>query len=356
MKEDINMKAAVFFGKEDVRVVDVEEPQIEQADDVKIKVVYCGICGSDTEEYLYGPIVVPTQPHPLTEKKLPLILGHEFTGVVSETGKDVKGLEIGDEVVIFPVLSCGNCDICSLNTPCVCEKMACMGLGTDGAFAEYIVVPAGKCYKLPRGSRLDILALTEPAAVAYHALKKAELSDKDNILIMGAGTIGLFLIQIAKNTGARIYVTEVDADRRELAKKMGASVVLNPDTDDIEKEVKKLSGSHKINKVIVSVGDKDIPGVASMLVAKKGLVVLVGISPQPCPIDTNDVVISEKVIMGSHGYVGDDFVKTIDLLSTGAIETQSIITKKISLDDIVTKGFEKIKKHPSKNIKILVSP
>lgn len=351
------MKAAVFFGRRDIRVIDVEEPQLICSDDVKIKVAYCGICGSDMEEYLYGPIVIPKQPHPLTGKKLPLIMGHEFTGVVVEKGKDVKDLEKGDEVVVNPVLSCGNCYMCKMDMTCLCEKMACMGLGTDGAFAEYVVVPAKKCFKLPSGSMLDKIALAEPAAVGFRAVKRSGLTVGDNVLIIGAGTIGLFAIQIAKIAGAsKVIVTEVTSSRGILAKKMGAMAVFNPNTDGVEGKVSELLGNKKINKVIVSAGNKDIPGFASLLVAKGGLVILVGISPQPCSIDTNDVVISEKVIMGSHGYDSNDFNKTINLLLTETIKTDDIITKRITLDDIVVKGFEEIDKNPSKDVKILVSP
>lgn len=351
------MKAAVYFGQRDVRVIDVEEPKVKHPNHVKVKVAYCGICGSDVEEYLYGPIVIPQQPHILTGKQLPIIMGHEFTGIVVDTGEEVQHLNIGDEVVVNPVMGCGECNFCKTDTPCLCEKMACMGLGTDGAFAEYVMVPSEKCHKAPHGNRLDKLALTEPAAVGFRAIKKAGLTVGDNIMIIGAGTIGLFIIQMARIAGARqIFVTEVDPSKRKLAKKMGATVVFDPATDCVEEEIRKVLNNEKVDKIIVSAGEQSVPGFASELAAQAGLVILIGISPQPCPVNTNDIVISEKVLMGSHGYNSNDFSKTIQLLVADTIKTEDIINKKISLDDIVTKGFHEIEKNPSQHIKILVSP
>lgn len=349
------MKAAVFFGRKDVRVIEIDEPKIEKANDIKIKVKYCGICGSDMEEYIDGPIIIPTQLHPLTKRKLPLIMGHEFTGEIVETGEDTSDLKIGDNVVVNPVISCGDCYWCKSDTTCLCENMACMGLGTDGAFAEYIVVPSNNCYKIPKGGSLEKLVLTEPAAVAVRSVQKANVSEGDSILIIGAGTIGLLTIQIAKIAGAeKIIVTEIDSGRIALAKKLGATNVLNPNRDDIEKEIINITDGNGIGKIIVTVGSKDMPGFASALSIKRGMVILVGISPQPCPINTNDIVLSEKVIMGSHGYDKDDFIKAIQLITNDKIATNDFITKKIRLKQIVKNGFEELVNIESKNIKIVI--
>jgi len=351
------MKAAVFFGQKDIRVVDVEEPQISKPNEVKIKVCYCGICGSDIEEYLYGPIVVPTEPHPLTGRMRPIILGHEFSGEVVDVGKNVKSVNIGDKVVVNPILSCGECYWCKRDTPCLCKRMACMGLGTDGAFAQYIVVPTENCYKVSLEAPLDKLALAEPTGVALRAIRKAGMQVGDDIIIIGAGTIGLIALQIARIAGAnKIFVIVRSPGRIKLAEKMGASAVLNSSTDDIEKEIQHLTHGEGVNKIIVLAGNKSLPGFASALVEKGGLVMLLGISPQPCPININDVVISEKCLLGSHGYNKNDFKKSVNFIVSGMLDIDTLITKRIKLNDIVREGFEELAVPHGKNIKILVSP
>ena len=351
------MKAAVFFGKKNIKILDVKDPQIFKPNEVKIEVCYCGICGSDIEEYMNGPIVVPTKPHPLTGRKCPIILGHEFSGEVVDVGKNVKSVNIGDKVVVNPVLSCGECYWCKHDTPCLCKKMACMGLGTDGAFAQYIVVPAENCYKVPPEAPLDQLALAEPTGVALRTIRRSGMQIGDSIAIIGAGTIGLIALQIAQIAGAdKIIVIDISPARMKLAEKMGACTVLNSNTNDVSKRIQSLTDGKGISKIIVLADNNSVPGFASALIEKGGLVILAGISPQPCPIDTNDIAISEKCLLGSHGYNSNDFKKSVNLLASGMINVNTLITKRIKLSDIVREGFNTSARDHGENIKILVTP
>jgi len=351
------MKAAVFFDKKDVRVIDVNEPTISKPDEAKIKILYCGICGSDVEEYLYGPIVVPTKPHPLTGRKAPLILGHEFSGEVVEVGNNVKSLSVGDKVTVNPVVGCGTCYWCKRGTPCLCRNMACLGLGGDGAFAEYIVVPANNCVKVSQDAPMDKLALTEPTGVALRAIRMSGLKIGGDIAIIGPGAIGLIALQIARMAGAkRVFMIVRSPGRVKLAEKLGATAVLNSTTDDVKKEILELTDGEGISKVIVLAGNQSVPGFASKLVEKGGLVMLLGISPQPCPIDINDVVVSEKHLVGSHGYDNDDFISSVRLIESGKLDVGVLISKRIKLKDIVEEGFEKLAIPHQTDVKILVSP
>lgn len=354
------MKAAVFYGKKDIRIEEIKEPKIFEDNEVKIKVFWCGICGSDMEEYINGPVVVPIKPHPLTGKTSPLILGHEFTGEVVEVGEKVKKIKIGDRVVAHPILTCNQCYWCKQDVICLCKKMACIGLARDGGFAEYLIVPGKNCFKLPQNIPLDKMSLVEPAATPLHALGKVRIGADLNIVIIGAGTIGLFLLQMAKIIGVdKIIVMDVISTRLETAKSLGALEVLNIKNIDIQKIKDFLSekvGSDRIDVVFECAGHHSAVELSYQIVDKGGKIILIGISASFSSINTNDIVICEKELIGCHGYNGKIFKETIDLFIHDKIQVYPLITKKISLTDIVKEGFEELIKNPDKHLKILVTP
>jgi len=351
------MKAAVFYDKKDIRIEEVPKPELTDPKKVKVKVHWCGICGSDMEEYLEGPVVVPSEPHPLTNRMRPLILGHEFSGEVIAVGEEVSNVSIGDKVVINPVISCGECYWCRRNVPCLCQKMACLGLQTDGAFAEYVIVPSHNCYQLPKKMPFEKAAFVEPASTALRAVEKAEVKIGDNVVVMGAGTIGLLVLQIARIAGARtIIVLEVLSTRMQFARRLGATVVLNPNEVDVEKKINDITDGVGANVIIECVGNEAAPVYACNLVRTGGRVVLVGISFRRSPIHTIDIVRMEKQIFGCHGYDSEDFENTIGLLASERIRVDPLITARIKLEKIVEQGFEELALRAEENIKILVSP
>ena len=354
------MKAAVFYGKKDIRIEEIEEPKIRENNEIKIKVAWCGICGSDMEEYVNGPVVVPTTPHPLTGKTAPLVLGHEFTGEVVEIGDEVKGIKVGDKVIAHPILACNQCYWCRREVICLCHKMACIGLASDGGFAEYLVVPMKNCYKLPKNAPLDKLSLVEPAATPLHALEKARVESDSNIVIIGAGTIGLFLLQIAKRMGIKkVIVMDILDARLKIAKSLGASEILNIKNRDL-KTIKNIildkMGIERIDTVFECAGHHSAVELSCGLVDKGGKIVLIGITASFSSINTNEIVICEKEIIGCHGYNREIFKRTIDLVLNNEIETSQLISKKISITNIVSEGFEELLKNPEKHLKILVTP
>lgn len=170
------MKAAVWYGKKDVRVMDVPEPPAPGAGQVKVKVHWCGICGSDLHEYLAGPIFIPaTEPHPLTGSTAPLILGHEFAGEIVEVGPGVTNVKVGDRVAPDACQACWECYYCKRNLYNLCEKLAFTGLMTNGAFAEYVNVPAYTLYKLPETVSYESLAYNGEFATAIDLLGDGRL-------------------------------------------------------------------------------------------------------------------------------------------------------------------------------------
>ncbi|ADC86691.1 2,3-butanediol dehydrogenase, R-alcohol forming, (R)- and (S)-acetoin-specific [Staphylococcus lugdunensis HKU09-01] len=218
------MKAAVWYGQKDVRVED-REPKVLKDNEVKVKVSWTGICGTDLHEYLEGPVFISTeQPDPLLGQTAPVTLGHEFSGVVEEVGKDVTKYKKGDRVVVNPTVSRHekeeNIDLY--------DGYSFIGLGSDGGFAEFTNAPEENVYALPDNVSAREGALVEPTAVAVQAVKEGNLLFGDKVAVFGAGPIGLLTVVAAKAAGAsKIYVFDLSEERLAKAKEVGATHVVN---------------------------------------------------------------------------------------------------------------------------------
>lgn len=346
------MKAARWYGVRDVRVEEVPEPVI-QPGMVKIKVKWCGICGTDLHEYLAGPIFIPKEPHPLTLDSAPIILGHEFAGEVIEVGKGVTKVQPGDRVAVEPILACGRCLPCQRGLYNICDQLGFHGLsGGGGGFSEVTMVAERMVHKLPDGMSDREGALVEPAAVALHAIRQSRLSPGDSCVVFGAGPIGLLVIQAAKIAGASsIIAVEISEKRRQLAAQMGAHYVLDPSKTDVVEEITKLTG-----------GGADVcfevTGVEAALNAAiessrvDGQVVIVSVWEGIASIPPNSLVLKEREIRGILAY-RDIFPAVIQLIAEGTFQLNGLITREIPLSYIVKGGFEELA--GSKNqIKVLV--
>lgn len=350
------MKALRWHGQKDIRIEEVPDPSPGRGE-VKIKVKWCGICGTDLTEYKSGPVLIPAKrPHPLTGKQAPLIIGHEFSGEVVELGSEVTKVGLGDRVTVWPLLPCYSCYWCYRGRYNECLRLATIGLGADGAFAEYILVPERNVCKLPEKVTYEMGAFCEPLAVAVRACKRGEITIGDRVAVIGAGAIGLLVLQVARAAGAReVFVIEPQPARRELALKLGATKVFNPLEVDAGREIAKLTDNLRANKVIECAG---IPATINMTLTLSGRaakIVLVGISPTPVEFAFDRLLFLEKEITTVQGYV-DEFPIAIFLLASGQVNVEPMISGKIKLTDIVEKGFGTLINHPEENIKILVSP
>jgi (R,R)-butanediol dehydrogenase/meso-butanediol dehydrogenase/diacetyl reductase len=350
------MKAAVWYGRKDVRVETVPEPPAPGPGEVKIKVHQTGICGSDLHEYDAGPIFIPTkEAHPLTGRKAPLILGHEFSGEIVEIGKEVKNFKVGDRVAPDAAQHCGQCYMCRVNRYSVCEKLAFTGLMADGAFAEYVNVPAYTCYKLLPELSSEAGALVEPIAVGIHAIRQGKVLEGDSVAVVGAGTIGLVTIQAARAAGAKhVFSIEVAKDRKKFARELGA-IVLDPKETDVAAAIRDQTRGEGVDVAIECIGKAETVNTCIQCAKRGGKIVIVGIFEKPGEINYNDLVFQEKELVGSLAYCGE-FDTAIALLADGRLKAETLITGKINLEDIIDKGFEELLKNRESNIKILVSP
>lgn len=352
-----SMQAAVWHGRQDIRVQQVPVPQAPPAGWVKIRVHWCGICGSDLHEYVAGPVFIPVDhPHPLTGLKGQCTLGHEFSGEIAEIGEGVTGYTVGERVTADACQHCGTCYYCTHGLYNICENLAFTGLMNNGAFAEFVNVPAELLYKLPDNFPTEAGALIEPLAVGLHAVKKAGSIVGKTVVVVGAGTIGLCTIMCAKAAGAgRIIALEMSSARKAKALEVGASLVIDPKECDAIAEVKAKTCGYGADVSFECIGNKNTAKLAIDVIRKAGRCVMVGIFEEPSCFNFFELVATEKEVFGSLAYNGE-FADVIRFIADGRIDVQPLITGRIALADIVTRGFEELVNNKDGNVKIIVQP
>ncbi len=327
------MKIAKFLGNEQVDFVDIPEPQIERPYDVKIAVQYCGICGSDIGAYAYPPLNVPSN---LARSEPPYAQGHEFTGIVTAVGDKVTKFKVGDKVTAEPLMYCGECDECKSGHYNVCEQITCIGYAADGAFAQYIVVEEKVVHDLPETMDFKTGTLIEPTGVGYGAVVDSGLKFNDTCVIFGAGTIGLMAMQTANVMGAKMtIVVDVVEERLELAKKMGATYVINAAKEDTVAKVMEYTGKGA-DVIIEAAGAQVTFNNAVLCAAKHGIIQVVSMFHGPLVIE-NQVAFMGKDLtlkMSSAAYNNrfDDIIRLID---RGRLTPQMLVSKEIPLEELV---------------------
>lgn len=351
------MKAAVFHAREDIRVDDVPEPRVRPGA-VKVKVEWCGICGTDLHEYQEGPIFIPSpgQPHPLTGESGQVVMGHEFAGVVAEVGAGVTSVAEGDRVVVEPYIVCGKCDACQQGRYNVCATLGFIGLsGFGGGFSEYVV--AEERWIHPLGViPTHIGALVEPLAVAHHAVRLSGARPGHTALVFGSGPIGLVTQAALKAAGVgEILVVEPAAVRKAKAPGAGATHVIDPTETDVQEAVMELTGGRGADVAFECAGISAVLATAIRSTRVGGTVVNVAIWGHEASVQMNDLVFREVNVVGSLAYA-NDHPDTIGLIRDGLVEPEQFITGRIELDDIVDRGFHELIDNKEENVKILVRP
>jgi (R,R)-butanediol dehydrogenase / meso-butanediol dehydrogenase / diacetyl reductase len=350
------LKAALWYDAKDIRVEQITEPIVDK-DQVKIKVEYCGICGSDLHEYAAGPIFIPVgEPHPISNDKAPIVMGHEYTGEVVEIGANVTDISIGDRVCVEPIYNCGKCASCLKGHYNVCEQLGFIGLsGGFGGFSEYSVLPSKMVHKIPENMTWEQAALVEPTAVAVHAVRQSELRIGDSVAVFGTGPIGLLVIQAAKAAGAsQIIAVEVSPERREIAKQLGADVIINPIEVNPVEAIKQITNGLGVDIAFEVAGIEVTINTAIESTRSEGNVVNISIWEKPASIPMNNFILTERKMTSIIAY-RNIFPQVIQLIANGRIQAAELITKKISLENIVSEGFEALIKNKAQ-IKILVKP
>jgi (R,R)-butanediol dehydrogenase/meso-butanediol dehydrogenase/diacetyl reductase len=352
------MKAARWYGRGDVRIEDVPRPE-PAAGELLLRVSWCGICGTDVEEFVSGPTIIPVDaPNGLTGRSAPLTLGHEFVGTVAEVGPGVAGFQVGERVAPEVVLFCGACFFCRRHEYALCQNWAALGLMTDGGLAEYVVVPAFSCARLPRGLSDAEGALVEPTEVAVRAVRKGDLRLGDSVAVVGGGTIGLLTGQVARAAGAgAVYLIEPRENRRELASSLGITASFNPGQPGWRQDLREACNGVGPDLVFECAGAAETADVAVHVARKGGRIVLVGISPERVPFSTLEVIVGEKRVVGSvqHHY-DEDLPIAVQLLAEGKVRVAQLITDRVPLERVVDDGLRALAERPQEHLKIIVNP
>jgi (R,R)-butanediol dehydrogenase / meso-butanediol dehydrogenase / diacetyl reductase len=352
------VRAARFHGKGDIRVEDVATPKVREADDVLVEVAYCGICGTDLHEYLVGPIVTPTTPHPLTGVTIPQTLGHEFSATVVERGGDVRDVEVGDRVAIMPAIVCGRCYYCRRGHGHLCERFACTGLSAEtGGLAQFAVLKEYQVAKLPDAVSDLEGAVVEPASVAAYGVDRVGVHGGDVVLVTGAGPIGVLSAMYASAVGAGIVViAEPNANRAALAADLQLGPVLDPTADDFGERIAELTNGLGVDVAVECSGTS--PGLGSCITntRKRGGVVQTGLHTKPATLDAMMLSDKEISLVGSWCYLITDWPRIIRLIAAGKYPVAKAITTTIDLEDVVAQGFDALVDPKSEQLKLLVAP
>ena len=338
------MRAAVYHGKNDVRVEEVAEPGPLGPRQVRLRPYLSGICGTDLHEYAAGPIVIPTVPHPLTGAAAPQVLGHEFSGEVLEVGSDVTGVRTGDRVAVMPLIYCGQCYYCLRGLNHLCITMACTGLSWQGGgISEQVVVPDHQVCPLP-GAVSDVQgALVEPTAVAAYGVDRTGFRAGDTILVTGAGPIGALATLYAHAGGASlVIVSEPNAKRRALIEAFGVAVVLDPLVDDGPAAVRELTGGIGVDVAAECSGSQGGLSVALESLRAHGTATQVGLHVEPATIDPMALSNRDLSLIGTWCYPVHDFPRITALIASGRLPVEKVLTEVIGVRDIVARGFGRL--------------
>jgi len=312
------MRALVLSEYKHLEVRDVPEPAVGDAD-VLVRVRACGICGSDVHGYDGSS----------GRRVPPAVMGHEAAGVVERIGAAVRRVSPGDRVTFDSTVSCGRCDYCRADRFNLCDQRKVLGVSCAdyrraGAFAELVAVPEHIVYGLPHEVPFEHAAMVEPVAVAVHAVARAPMPAR-NAVVVGAGTIGLLVIQALRAAGARrVIAVDVDEGKLALARKLGAEVALNPTAVDVPSEVRRLTEGGA-DVALECVGATEPIQTAVACLRKGGSVVLVGNVSPGIQLPLQAVVTGELTLVGTCASNGE-YPRAIELLRTGAIDVRPLIT------------------------------
>lgn len=320
------MKAAVFYGKHDLRVMDQPVP-VPGAGQVQIQVRACGICGTD--------IHIFEGDEGAAKSPAGTILGHEFSGEITAVGPGVTEFKVGDRVCVDPNELCGKCDYCRGGIGHYCTSMNGYGTTVHGGFAEFCVVPTSQVYAIPDGMTFEQAAMAEPVACCIHGIDMCEIHPGDTVAVFGAGMIGLIMLQLAKISGAATLISiEPIAEKREIARKLGADLTIDPFTEDVS-EVLKQHGITRVNTVIECVGRTGTIQQAIEIAGPKAVVMMFGLTKPGDEITVKPFGLFKREVVLKASYINPYTQKrAVSLISSGKVDVSSMIYETIPLEQL----------------------
>ena len=318
------MRAAVFRGLEAGMHVETVPRPGPGPGEALVEVAACGLCGTDLH-YLLGEAA--------TAKTPPIVLGHEVSGVVKELGPGATGVAVGDRVLVPPVLPCGTCRLCRSGRENICPRLRMVGNHTDGGFAEFLLAPARDLVPLPSELPLaESSVIADALSTPFHAVvNRARIRPGEWVAIVGAGGLGTGALQFAKLAGAHVIAIDLNPERLDRARALGAVATLNPKEVDVPKEVRKITNGGA-DVAMEVVGSPATFTTAISTIRRGGRLCVVGYSDQAAPLPLGRLMFFEEEIVGSLGCRPADFPAIIELVRRGRVQLDPMITGRVPLD------------------------
>lgn len=339
------MRALVYEGPWQMPLREVPAPEPGEGE-VIVAVKATGVCGSDVHGFTGS-----------TGRRIPpMVMGHEFSGVISAVGPGVTGHQVGDRVVVQPIITCGKCVNCLAGMPNICTNRRGLGMmSTNGSNAEYVAVPQQLLYTLPEGVSWEQGALVEPLSVAMHAVNMSPIRLMDTVVILGAGTIGLLTLLACRLKGAgAVIVSDLSPHRLEMARRLGAAAAVNPTQEDLPAIVRRYAGEAGAPVVIEAVGITATARQSLELVRPGGHVTWIGNAAPTIEIGMQQIVTREITVRGVYAF-NVEFGRAIEALATGRVDVSPII-EQIAPLEAGPQIFHDLAKGALDAIKVVLKP
>jgi len=339
------MKQALMTSPGKIEFREVARP-VPQTGEVLVRIERIGVCGSDIHVY-HGL-------HPYTS--YPVVQGHEVAGVVAELGADVASLALGDVVVVMPQVTCGACYPCRHGMYHICDNLKVMGFQTGGAAQEYFSAPAEMVLKVSDGTSMDEAAMIEPIAVAAHALGRVGSVAGLKVLVLGAGTIGNLVAQVARASGAAsVMITDVSEYKLAKARGCGFEHVINPAVTDLGEGIVEAFGPDKADLILECVGVQATISQAITNARKGSTIVVVGVFGKRPEVDMGLVQDRELSLLGTLMYQKKDYERAIELVADGKMRLGDMITHRFPFDQYA-QAYEAIEASGGNYLKVMIVP
>ena len=344
------MKALLMEEYKKLNFADFPEPKIENPDDVLVQIKAASICGSDVHGFDGST----------GRRRPPIIMGHEAAGEIAATGRGVKKFKAGDRITFDSTIYCGDCFYCRRGQVNLCDNRMVIGVSCaeyrrHGAFAEYVAVPERVCHRLPDGLSWEEAAMTEPAAVASHAFRITPLSLNENAAVVGAGLIGLLLLDVLKaSMSGKIIALDTDPSRREAALKRGADAVFDSADSELNKKIQDMTNGRGVDRAFEAVGATSPLQTTISVTRKGGSVTMIGNISPTVEIPLQNVVTREISLFGSCAISGE-YPLVLDLMNRKKLDVASLISKKAPLAEGQI-WFEKLYNREDKLLKVVLIP
>jgi propanol-preferring alcohol dehydrogenase len=340
------VRAAVFHGAESGLSIEEVPTPSPVPGEALVRVAGCGMCHTDLHYLDHG---VPTFKPP------PIILGHEAAGTVAAVGERVTDWSEGDRVLIPAVLSCGRCRFCRMGRENLCERLEMLGNHIDGAYAEYVAVNASELVAVPEEIPLDKASvIADAVSTPYHAVKhRGRVRTGDTVAVVGCGGVGLNIVQCAAAAGGRVIAIDLNEERLEIARTLGAEETINPEgVERLDKHVRKLTGGG-VDVAFEAIGQPATVEMAFSLLRKGARLCVIGFSHEPATIPVGKLMFFELEMVGSLGCGGGDYPEIVELVRQGKLQLDPVVSGTIPLEEI-EEGFDRLRR--GEGVRWVVTP